>query len=89
MKERKLDVNIAGYLKVQLNKNGKRKWHLVHRLVAQHFDPDYNPANDVNHKDKNKKNNSIDNLESMTHWANCQHRDGESDNAQQVYLKYV
>ena len=53
----------TGYLKVCLCKNGEIKQCLVHRLVAQAFIP--NPQNlpEVNHKDENKTNNSVQNLE--------------------------
>ena len=53
----------SGYLLVSLCKNGKTKKFLVHRLVAITFLP--NPENlpEVNHKDENKENNSLQNLE--------------------------
>lgn len=49
----------GGYLEVCLWKNRKRKWCLVHRLVAQTFLP--NPENlpQVNHKDEDKTNNFV------------------------------
>ena len=55
-----------GYLKVQLCKNGKVKIFLIHRLVAQAFIP--NPLNlpQVNHKDEDKTNNTVENLEWCT-----------------------
>ena len=55
--------NSRGYLTVALCKNGKQKTRCVHRLVAQAFIP--NPGNlpDVNHKDENKENNRVYNLE--------------------------
>lgn len=51
------------YLFVHINMNGKRKSHLVHRLVASAFI--LNPKNlpQVNHKDEDKTNNSAENLE--------------------------
>lgn len=56
-------VTTDGYFRVTLSKNGKRRHHLVHRLVAIAFVP--NPENwpIINHKDENKQNNSADNLE--------------------------
>lgn len=56
-------TNKYGYLKVGLWKNGKVKNFLVHRLVAEAFLP--NPENlpCVNHKDENKLNNNVNNLE--------------------------
>ena len=55
-----------GYLKVWLYKNGKRKMFYVHRLVAQAFldNPDALPM--VNHKDFDKTNNDVGNLEYCT-----------------------
>lgn len=53
----------GGYLHVVLCKDRKPKGFLVHRLVAEHFIP--NPSNlpEINHKDENKENNCVDNLE--------------------------
>ena len=58
--------NNWGYLRVNLYKNGIMKSAYIHRLVAQTFLP--NPQNlpMINHKDEDKTNNSIDNLEWCT-----------------------
>ena len=55
--------NGHGYLLVALYKDGNREQPLVHRLVATAFleNPDNLP--EVNHKDENKYNNCMDNLE--------------------------
>lgn len=52
-----------GYLFTGLSKNGKRKFYKVHRLVAQAFIPNPDNLPEVNHKDENKHNNCVDNLE--------------------------
>ena len=52
-----------GYLKVNLWKNGEMKQCKVHRLVAQTFIPNPDNLPQVNHKDENKTNNSVQNLE--------------------------
>lgn len=51
------------YLAVSLGKNGKFKSFSVHRLVAEAFLPNPNNYPQVNHKDENKFNNNVDNLE--------------------------
>lgn len=56
-----------GYLQVGLYKNGKCKMLKVHRLVLMTFAPISNMDKlEVNHKDENSQNNSLDNLE----WCN-------------------
>lgn len=69
-KEKLLKTNICnGYYAVYLYKNSKKKICLCHRLVAEAFIP--NPKNlpFVNHKDDNKLNNRMDNLE----WRTCKY----------------
>lgn len=56
-------LNNYGYCQVDLCKEGIKKTFKVHRLVAQAFIP--NPKNlpEVNHRDENKLNNRLENLE--------------------------
>lgn len=62
-----------GYYQVSLCKNGKRTVHYVHRLVAQaYLDNPYNEKT-VNHKDGNKANNTVSNLEFASYSDNNQH----------------
>ncbi len=60
----------AGYPTVSLTKDKKRKLHMVHRLVAEAFIPNPDNKEEVNHKDYNKKNNNVSNLEWMTRKEN-------------------
>lgn len=55
--------NGNGYSIVGFNRNGQRKNHYVHRLVASAFLPKKEGYNTVNHKDENKRNNQAENLE--------------------------
>ena len=55
--------NTKGYLYVGLSKNGKVKRCSVHRLVAQIWIKNIKKRETVNHKDCNKTNNCISNLE--------------------------
>lgn len=66
-----------GYLYVILCKDGKVKYFRVHRLVATAFVP--NPLNfpQVNHKDENKENNCVWNLEWCTPQYNVEYSQGK------------
>ena len=59
-----------GYLSVCLSKNGKRYGKLVHRLVAEAFIPAVEGLSEVNHKDEDKTNNRVENLEFCDHKYN-------------------
>lgn len=63
----------GGYLRVFLSKNSKKKAFLVHRLVAKAYIPNPEGKPQVNHKDGNKKNNHISNLEWVTVEENLHH----------------
>lgn len=62
----KPNITKTGYYTVELFNNFGSKRMTIHRLVAKAFIP--NPFNlpQVNHKDENKANNSVDNLEWCT-----------------------
>ena len=64
----KTRYNKQGYLQVSLHKNGKGKNFRIHRLVAFAFIENNSPLikTEVNHKDENKMNNCVENLE----WCN-------------------
>ena len=55
-----------GYLFVVLSCNGKHKTIAVHKLVAQAFIPNPDDLPIINHKDEDKTNNRVDNLEWCT-----------------------
>lgn len=69
----KSQVNSCGYLAVTLCKNGKHKQIKVHRLVAEAFLPNNNNLPQVNHKDENKHNNNVENLEWCSAKYNCKY----------------
>lgn len=62
-----------GYLQINLWNEEGAKTFLVHRLVADAFLDDPGEAMTVNHKDGNKQNNNISNLEWMTLADNIRH----------------
>lgn len=63
----------SGYLCVKLHNNKRRTSVLVHRMVANAFLPNPQCKNEVNHKDGNKQNNAVTNLEWVTSAENKQH----------------
>ena len=60
--------NQQGYFKVLLSKEGIKKTHLIHHLVAESFLNHYNRNNFicVDHIDENKLNNNVNNLQIIT-----------------------
>jgi hypothetical protein len=72
--------NTKGYLLVGLINGGKRINKLIHRLVAEHFIP--NPENkpQVDHIDRNKTNNNIENLRWATPQENEENKGKRKDN---------
>lgn len=56
-------VNNDGYLIVKLFKDGQKKYYYIHRLVAEAYIPNNENLPQVNHKDENKTNNCLQNLE--------------------------
>lgn len=62
-----------GYLKAQLRKEDVLKGYFIHRLVALAFIPNPENKSTVNHKDGDKSNNTVDNLEWMTNQENMKH----------------
>lgn len=65
--------NHKGYLRVNLWKNNKKKIRMIHRLVAEAFLLNPNNYKQINHKDGNKENNCITNLEWCTAKHNMEH----------------
>ena len=70
----------AGYLQVILYKDGKTKPVFIHRLVANAFinNPDNLP--EVNHKDENKQNNLVTNLE----WCDAKYNSNYGTSIQRI-----
>lgn len=65
--------DFKGYMKVKLCKEGQGKLVFVHRLVANTFLEKPDGKNMVNHKDGDKRNNNVDNLEWCTNSENQIH----------------
>lgn len=84
--KRKILKPINGeYLKVALSKDGVQKTLYIHRLVAQTFIGESKLQ--VNHKDENKHNNDINNLEFVTHKENMNYGT-KQDRESKIKTKY-
>lgn len=58
----------------------------IHRLVAEAYIPNPNNYNQVNHKDLNKHNNNLDNLEWWSEAMNMQHNaDYKPENSRKIF----
>ena len=76
------EENNHGYKRVTLAKNGVNKTYRVHKLVAQCFLQNINNYPLINHKDENKSNNKLYNLEYCTsaynsNYGNCKYKIAE------------
>lgn len=73
-KARALDFNKkVGYFQVDLYKNNRRTKHYIHRLVAQAYIPNPLGLPEVNHKDSDRTNNHVSNLEWVSSSGNSIH----------------
>jgi len=64
-----------GYMRLHFHMNGKHVFKLVHRLVAETFIPNPNNLPQINHKDNDRTNNNVSNLEWCTASYNVQYRE--------------
>lgn len=81
-----------GYIRVKLvDDKNHRKNLLVHRLVAETFIPNPNNYPEINHKDYNRKNNSVDNLEWCTKNYNSKYsaEHHSFDNPNKIKIKRI
>jgi len=63
--------NCNGYFMLSITTNKKRKEVYIHRVVALAFLPNPDNLPDVHHKDNDKSNNELDNLQWTTRSDNC------------------
>lgn len=80
-------TNNAGYKTVNLCKDNRYKSYDINRLVALAFVPIREPdKTEVNHKDENKMNNQVDNLEWVTKSENEAHGTKKERQAQKIRI---
>ena len=75
-----------GYIRVVLSKNGIKTGFQVHRLIAQAFLPNPDNLPQINHKDEDKTNNNVTNLE----WCDAKYNNNygsRKDKARETLIK--
>ncbi len=76
-----------GYERISFRNNGKRKFFLAHRIIAEAFIPNPKNKSQINHIDSNPSNNSINNLEWCTPKENIKHSEKYGKNTKEVKKK--
>ena len=85
----KLGKRKDDYLQVNLYKDGKQKKYLVHRLIASTYLDNPENLSQVNHKDEDKSNNSVQNLEWCTAAYNANYGTGKERSAKSRQKKVI
>lgn len=75
----------SGYQQVILSKNGSMYSKKIHRLVAESFIENPNNYNEINHKDEDKTNNNVENLEWCDRQYNVNYGNRTNKTKKKVY----
>lgn len=78
-----------GYLKVTLCRDGKTLTKYIHRIVGENFIPNLNNYPTINHKDENKINNKVNNLEWCTVKYNINYGTGKCRHSEKAKRKVI
>ncbi len=85
IKEKILKQHYDGrYMMVTLSKYGILKTYRIHKLVAENFIPNPNNLLEINHKDEDRKNNHVNNLE----WCNNEYNNNYGTRLQRLNTHY-
>ena len=74
-----------GYRFVILSKNGKPKFHYIHKLVAREWVPNPEEKKCVDHRDGDRTNNRLENLRYATYSENNRHRNKRANTTSMYY----
>ena len=86
-KRMKQHLHSRGYKVVPLTKDGKTKTVFVHRIVAEAFIENPNNLPMINHKDEDKTNNEVDNLEWCDNSYNMMYGNARAKRMRTIKLK--
>ena len=73
-KERKTYVDSDGYIRIKLSKNGRKRDFSIHRLLALHYLDNPNDYAEVDHINRIKDDNRLENLRWASKSMNCLNR---------------
>ena len=65
-------INSCGYYRIDLLENGKRKTFKIHRLIAFHFISNPENKSEIDHINRDRTDNRIENLRWVSHSENQQ-----------------
>lgn len=84
-------ISNKGYYLVSLSKNCKQHSYTIHKLVMEHFNRCAFDNEVINHKDHNKLNNELENLEYITQKENVQdaYNNGLCENVRKQATKNI
>jgi len=71
----KTELSKDGYYRIGLSKDNKQKHFSIHRLLALHFIPNPENLTVIDHIDRNRSNNNIENLRWCTQSDNCKNKE--------------
>ena len=80
-------INSHGYYTIDLRENGKQKTHLIHRLIGIHYIPNPENKREIDHMNRDKTDNRIENLRWATPSENNQNKGIPNTNTSGV--KYI
>jgi hypothetical protein len=66
-------TTVNKYIHIRISNSTGSKTRSVHSLVMEAFIYKFDPTNEINHRDCNKSNNNLENLEYVTHKKNMDH----------------
>lgn len=78
-------IDKYGYHCLGLSKNGKQYMFTIHRLVATHFLPNPDNLPQVNHKNENKTDNRVENLE----WCDAKYNSNYGTRNKKIRAKQI
>lgn len=82
-------ITKKGYERASLYKQGVSRLHMVHKLMMITFNPTKSQHMEVNHKNRIRNDNRLDNLEWLTHTDNIRYSKGKSINQYDLQGNFI